>query len=199
MVGGDSGYPNILGFEFSNGILSLPVPDDYEFLGSKMFYASLILSFFSLSRCVVKVDDDICLDDPLRFSHFVQSFMDSDFDVSGRMLTSNFSNQCHGWHINKCSSDAYNNKGYQYPMPSAYPSGGFGYLLGRKAIDSMASMYINMPAFFDSSSVQLEDVFLGHAITNFDLRSTSCFDEDTDKSFPSVKHSVLPGLSRLSD
>ena len=199
VVGGISGYPNTLGFDFSNGVLSLPVPDDYEFLGSKMFYASLILSFFLNLRCVVKVDDDICLHDPLKFSIFAQSFMDSGSDVSGRMLSSNFTEQCHGWHINKCSSESYNNKGYQYPMPSVYPSGGFGYLLSRKAINSMASMYLNMPAFFDASSVQLEDVFLGHAISNFDLRSTSCFNEDHDKSFPSVKFSVLPGLSRLSD
>ena len=199
VVGGISGYPNAFDFDFSRGILSLPVPDSYEFLGSKMFYASLVLSLFSKSNCIVKVDDDITLEDSEKFSTFVQRFIDSGSDVCGRILTSNFFEQCHGWHIDKCSSSYLNKKGYQYPMPASYPSGGFGYVLSGKAISSMAAMYLNMASFFDSSSVQLEDVFIGHAISNFGLQFTSCFVGDCDKSFSSVKYSVLPGLCRSSD
>ena len=48
VMGGDVGYPDKLGFEFDGEVLALPVPDDYEHLGSKVFYAYLILGLLEI-------------------------------------------------------------------------------------------------------------------------------------------------------
>ena len=60
------------GFDFDGAVLTLPVPDDYEYLGTKMFFAYLIMSLCCDVRYVVKVDDDLRLHDPQRFAKLLR-------------------------------------------------------------------------------------------------------------------------------
>ena len=75
VTGGDVGYPEKLGFNFDGDVLSLPVPDDYEHLGSKVFYAYLILDLLGKPASIVKLDDDISLHDSDRFEQLLQQIL----------------------------------------------------------------------------------------------------------------------------
>lgn len=199
VVGDESSCGNCLSFEYSDRVLKLPVLDNYETLATKLFMALLVLELCSDVKCVVKVDDDLRLFDSARFAELLEQFMLDGIQYSGRVLNSKHSNQCHGWHVGKCAETSLHSKGYQYPMPPMYASGGFGYLLGSQMVKACASMFLSMPAFFEMNSVQLEDVFVGHAAAGFGINCETCFDNKVDTSFSDCEMAVLPGLKRTID
>ena len=55
VVGSDKDYPQKFGFEFDGELMVLPVPDTYEQLASKVFYAYLVLSMCARPSLVVKL------------------------------------------------------------------------------------------------------------------------------------------------
>ena len=202
VVGSDVHEVNGFGFDFDGQILALPVPDGYENLATKVFHAYLILSMCTDVRSVVKVDDDIRLHDPERFERLLRRMRRRDQQCCGKLIRVAHRDQCHGWHIGKCSNEQLHQRGYQFPMPRVYASGGFGYVLRPQAVKACALMYLSMRAFFNMNCVQLEDVFVGLCLEGAGIRSSSCEyepPENPEVRYPDTAFAVLPGLARLPD
>ena len=202
VTGGDVGYPDRFGFEFDGDVLSLPVPDDYEHLGSKVFYAYLILDLLVKPASIIKLDDDIVLHDANRFNELLQSFHARGEQYLGKLISVKHRDQCHGWHLGKCSDPLMHQRGYQFPMPDVYASGGFGYLLGSELLRSCGLMYLSMQSFFEMNCIQLEDVFVGLAAQGAGIAARSFEDSSYVNHqglgrYPDVAFAALPGLQRL--
>lgn len=151
-----------LGFGFDGSVLHVPVPDNYESLHRKLFYAYFLLDLVGPPALVVKLDDNLILQDSAAFLACLEQA--AGVDYAGRLVGgARHEAQWHGWHIGKCADPAIEARGYQYPLPRAYAAGGHGYILGPKGLSACAYMYMAMKAFFDMPSVGLEDACVGHA------------------------------------
>ena len=190
--------PKRLGFRFRKGVLRLPVPDTYEFLADKVFFAYLILTLVGESRLTVKIDDDHRLSDPELFFSYLQSLDDSNVAYAGRFLKGGYYRREHGWHIDKCSDVSLHQIGYQCPFPSRYADGGFGYVLNADALKACAAMYLGMRNFFAMHAVQLEDVYTGLATEAWGLELQDCHEVSPrlHENFYLVEEAALPGLRR---
>ena len=158
---------------------------------------------FAESQIVTKVDDDIELYDSKIFSYYLKKINNKKIQYFGHIISPTHRNQCHGWHIGKCSNKDLNHRGYQYPMPSKYACGGFGYILGPLLLKECAIMYLSMQSFFEMNSVQLEDVFVGLAAQGASIKTTNChniFERIKKKiGYPDVTYATLPGLRRIKN
>ena len=190
--------PRRLGFRCRKGQLRLPVPDSYEYLADKVFFAYLILSLVARPRLTVKIDDDHRLSDPDLFFSYLQSLHDQHTAYAGRFLKAGYYQQEHGWHIDKCSDSRLHQIGYQCPFPSRYADGGFGYVLNGEALRACSAMYLGMRAFFAMNAVQLEDVYTGLATEAWGLELQDCHDWSPrlHDNFYLVEEAALPGLRR---
>ena len=190
--------PKRLGFRCRNGELRLPVPDAYEFLADKVFFAYLILALVGRPGMVVKIDDDHRLSDWDLFHTFLQSLHDQKIAYAGRFLKAGYYRQEHGWHLEKCADQSLHRMGYQWPFPSRYADGGFGYVLNGDGLSACASMYLGMRAFFAMNAVQLEDVYVGLATEAWGLELQDCHGLAPRRhgSFYLVEEAALPGLRR---
>ena len=197
-VPGRNKPPKRLGFRLLKNQLRLPVPDAYEYLADKIFYAYLILFLVGGPRLVVKLDDDHRLHDADLFSSYVQSLYENNIPYAGRFLKAGYYQQEHGWHVNKCSEVNLHQMGYQCPFPSRYADGGFGYVLNSESLKSCAAMYLGMRAFFAMHAVQLEDVYTGLATEAWGLELHDCHSVAPRRhgSFYLIEEAALPGLRR---
>ena len=181
----------------------LPVPDSYEKLASKVFFAYLILHLCGHSGLVVKIDDDARLGDLKRFNNLLERVKSQGDQYCGRLIQVSHRDQCHGWHVGKCKDPAMHIRGYQYPMPQVYASGGFGYVVGPRLLQACALMYLSMQSFFEMNCAQLEDVFVGLAAQGAGITAATCeYESLTDQGlgpYPDASVAVLPGLIRLPD
>ena len=191
------GSPRKLDFRWDGSVLSLPVSDSYEALADKVFYAFLVLHLLTRPRLVVKVDDDLHLGDKERFQAFRDGLFHAEVAYAGHVLRGQHFQMPQGWHQGKCRRHSLHRMGYQIPFPGSYADGGFGYVLGQSGLEACFRMFMSMRAFFELDSVQLEDVFVGHAAQAAGLLLQDCF---TGKSFspksPAVQ-AALPGLKRV--
>lgn len=154
-----------LSFEYDGRALIVPIPDDYENLHRKIFYVLTVLYLATDVSCVVKVDDNLVMQDGLRFENLLSTLMSEDVEYAGRLIGSErHQDQWHGWHISKCSNLVIEERGYQYPLPREYAAGGYGYYLGKGGIAACAYMYLSMKEFFSIKSIGLEDAYVGHAM-----------------------------------
>ena len=197
-VPGRTSPPKRLGFRWRKGQLRLPVPDSYEYLADKVFFAYLILTLVGRPRLTVKIDDDHRLADPDLFLSYLQSLRDQDVAYAGRFLKAGYYKQEHGWHIDKCSDLSLHQIGYQCPFPSRYADGGFGYVLNTEALKACSAMYLGMRAFFAMHAVQLEDVYAGLATEAWGLQLQDCHEVSPrlHGNFYLVEEAALPGLRR---
>jgi hypothetical protein len=182
-----------IGFDFDDNILRLPASDAYEHLATKVFLALLIIKLVAKPRLVIKLDDDLRLDNRQTFHSFVEESLNEGYAYVGHEVGSSHQQQWHGWHINKCSDKSLHSKGYQYPLVRSYAAGGFGYLLSHEALNDCLYMFMAMRAFFEQQAVQLEDVFIGQAIQMHGRQLKSI---KPDVPIP-VHTAALPGLIRL--
>lgn len=165
-----------LSLNYDGRNLIVPVPDDYENLHRKIFYALTLMHLVSGASCVLKVDDDLHLRDPIRFSSLVSSLISNKTGYAGRLVGGlTHDTQWHGWHLNKCNDALIEERGYQYPLPREYAAGGYGYFLGNQGIAACAYMYLAMKEFFSMRAVGLEDAYVGHAMyaRGIDLHNVS--------------------------
>lgn len=177
-----------LDLSYDGLILSVPVPDDYENLHRKIFYALMIIHLVANPTCVVKIDDNLVLHDVEEFTTLIERVVSKKIDYAGRLVGSRFHDtQWHGWHINKCRDASIEERGYQYPLPAQYAAGGYGYILGKQGIAACAYMYLAMKEFFSMKSVGLEDAYVGHAMY---AKGIELEDVASEKNLLS-----LPGLS----
>jgi len=150
---------------------------------------------------VVKVDDDVRLGDHQRFEDLLQRMRAEGLHYCGKLIGVPHIDQCHGWHIDKCQDPYMHQRGYQYPMPTVYASGGFGYVIDSAMLRSCALMYLSMQSFFEMNCIQLEDVFVGLAAQGAGMNASSCeYEADSGGVvYSDVSFATLPGLVRLRD
>ena len=154
-----------LGLSYDGTLLRVPVPDTYESLHRKLFYAYMLFDLLTEPELLVKIDDNILLDDAGRFAACLDTVVEKGAGYAGRKVGANrHETQWHGWHLGKCADPVIETRGYQYPLPRAYAAGGHGYVLGQEGLAACAYMYLAMKAFFAMPAVGLEDACVGHAV-----------------------------------
>lgn len=154
-----------LAMDYTDNVLTVPAPDNYDNLHRKLFYALMIVDLIGSPQLVIKIDDDIQLNDAPSFSALVSNILLTGHEYAGKPVGfHSHADQWHGWHIGKCDSSAINGRGYSYPLPRSYASGGFGYALGPRALSATTKMYLSMKEFFAMPAIGLEDAFVGHAM-----------------------------------
>lgn len=190
LLGSSSSTPEdrtALTFSYDGLQLRLPIPDAYEHLHRKLFFAFMILDLIAQPDMVFKQDDDLLLDNQILFQDTLDRLGEKCYPVAGRLVGSEFhKNQLHGWHIGKCSSERINKRGYQYPLPARYPAGGYGYLLRREGLKACTYMYLAMKEFFNMTAIGLEDAYVGHALYASGLDCVNIADSDTLLCFPGL-------------
>lgn len=189
VIGNDSSVPGeaTLSFDYSDGLLEVPVPDDYEHLHQKIFHALFVLST-TCADVVVKIDDSLHCADWKTFGETLDRFRLEGHAAAGRVVGSlTHPGQWHGWHIGKCRNPGIEARGYQFPLPREYPAGGYGYILSRRSVDACAYMYLAMKAFFEISAVGLEDAYVGHALYAANLTPHSLFSEEHLRALPGLR------------
>lgn len=180
IVRGEAGWraeDNVdLSLDYDGRNLIVPVPDDYENLHRKIFYALTLMHLASGASCVIKIDDDLHLGDSKKFSSTISSLISNRTEYAGRLVGGlTHDTQWHGWHLNKCNDTLIEERGYQYPLPREYAAGGYGYFLGKQGVSACAYMYLAMKEFFSMRAVGLEDAYVGHALyaQGMDLHNVS--------------------------
>lgn len=154
-----------LTFDYDGEILRVPEPDNYESLHLKLFYAYMILDLVAKPELVVKIDDNLLLEDVQLFATSIDKVSEACAACAGRIVgAAHHQSQWHGWHIGKCSDPLIEARGYQYPLPRKYTSGGHGYVLGVDGLSACTYMYLSMKEFMNMRSVGLEDAYVGHAL-----------------------------------
>jgi Glycosyl transferase family 2 len=154
-----------LGFDYDGRILRLPVPDNYENLHRKLFYAYMLLDLLAPPEVLIKIDDNILLQNPAAFTACIDEVVASGAPCAGRRVGgARHDGHWHGWHIGKCADPLIEARGYQYPLPRDYAAGGHGYVLSPKGLSACSYMYLAMKEFFAMRSVGLEDAYVGHAL-----------------------------------
>tara|TARA_R100001369_G_C3320077_1_gene168771 strand:- start:1047 stop:2957 length:1911 start_codon:yes stop_codon:yes gene_type:complete len=168
--------------------LTVPVSDSYEALNRKVFYALMALHFAASPCMVIKLDDDLHLEDMDIFDDVLTGIIERGSQYCGRRVGAlTHSGQWHGWHIGKCSSDGIESRGYTYPLPRSYAAGGYGYILRPQAIESAANMYLGMKEFFNLKAVGLEDAYIGHAMYAQNIEIDDISDPKNVRSIPGLK------------
>ncbi|TCP58450.1 glycosyl transferase family 2 [Rhodovulum bhavnagarense] len=177
-----------LTLDYDRGHLRVPVPDNYESLHRKVFYAVMLVHLVAEPDWLVKLDDNSRLNDADTFRQTLCRVAENGAPYAGRRVgAAKHHTQWHGWHISKCADPEIEEKGYQYPLPQNYAAGGYGYVLGRDGMAACAYMYLAMKAFFAMRAVGLEDAYVGHAIY---AKGLSLFDVSSDEH-----RLALPGLT----
>ncbi|PID75286.1 MAG: hypothetical protein CSB23_04200 [Deltaproteobacteria bacterium] len=175
-------------FGYTDRILKVPTPDTYENLHEKMFYAILTIFLVGPPRSIVKIDDNLHLDDARIFTQTIENFLSSQSCCSGRVVgTRQHDSQWHGWHIGKCTDETMNTRGYTYPLPRRYPAGGYGYILNTAGLEACAKMFMSMKEFFRMDAVGLEDAVVGHALYAYEKEITDITDDNSLLAFPGLK------------
>jgi len=153
-----------LAMDYDGLYLRVPAADTYEHLHRKLFYAYMLFDLLTEPEMVIKIDDNLILDDGDAFHGLLDHVRDEKAAYAGRRLGApRHDLQWHGWHIDKCADPDIDTRGYQYPLPRDYAGGGFGYILAPEGLAACSYMYLAMKAFFDLPSVGLEDAYVGHA------------------------------------
>ncbi|WP_174147761.1 glycosyltransferase family 2 protein [Leisingera sp. ANG59] len=154
-----------LTLSYDGQVLQVPAPDTYEGLHRKLFYSYMLLDLLTAPAQVVKIDDNILLQDADRFAACLDRVADKGAAYAGRRVgTRRHQDQWHGWHLGKCAGPEVEMRGYQYPLPRDYAAGGYGYVLGPEGLAACSYMYLAMKEFFAMPAVGLEDACVGHAI-----------------------------------
>lgn len=191
-AGGENETP--LTLRYDGRVLTVPVPDNYENLHRKLFYALTLLDLLAEPALVLKLDDNISLQDHVAFESLMDAMASQGVDYAGRAVgAAAHQGQWHGWHISKCEDPLIEARGYQYPLPRRYAAGGYGYILGRRGLAACSYMYLAMKEFFAMRAVGLEDAYVGHALyaEGIDLHDISS--QTHLLTMPGLTDSVLPG------
>jgi hypothetical protein len=137
------------------------VSDHYEQLHDKLFAAVTLLWLWLKPSQLVKLDDDLHLDQPDTWDAELTALRQANVAYAGRALTAPHHKLLHGWHLGKCHDRQLERWGYQYPLPRCYAAGGSGYVLGPSAIAELAYAHLAMRRFFSMPCVGLEDGVVG--------------------------------------
>jgi len=154
-----------LSVQYDGQTLIVPVPDNYESLHRKVFYALTLLDLLANPAFVLKLDDDLFLGNGPELAALLEDLASQNVDYAGRLVGAiHHKDQWHGWHLSKCEDPMIERRGYQFPLPRQYAAGGYGYVLGRRGLEACSNMYLSMKEFFSMRAIGLEDVYVGHAI-----------------------------------
>ncbi|MDE4276428.1 glycosyltransferase family 2 protein [Phaeobacter gallaeciensis] len=176
-----------LGFDYDGRFLKVPAPDNYEGLHRKLFYAYLLFDLLTTPELVVKIDDNILMQDAPAFAACLDRVAAAKVACAGRRVGGErHDGQWHGWHIGKCADPLIETRGYQYPLPRDYAAGGHGYVLGPEGLRACGYMYLAMQAFFAMPAVGLEDACVGHALYAQNMELMDLSDPDNLLALPGL-------------
>lgn len=176
-----------LGLAYDGHILRVPVPDDYESLHRKLFYAYMLFDLLTVPEMVVKLDDNILLLDAAQFAATLDRAAQAGLPCAGRRVGGRRHNgQWHGWHLGKCADPRIEARGYPYPLPRDYAAGGYGYVLLPDGLGACSYMYLAMKEFFAMPAVGLEDACVGHALYAQDMELLDLSDQDHLLALPGL-------------
>jgi hypothetical protein len=164
VVVGQSGKENpAFAFSYSDHLLMLSVPDDYESHATKCLHAFTIVALLCSPKLVIKLDDDIRMTSRKIFNSFIKNQLKSSADYFGVECsgTPAYLNMWHGWHIGKCLDQQYEQQGYQSHAPVSYADGGFSYAIRGRALSEIARSYLIHRSSMETSTILFEDVVVG--------------------------------------
>lgn len=150
-------------FTYNGSLLTLSSPDDYSGHCIKCLHTHAVLGLVGAPRLVYKIDDDVRLEAPERFTNHIKELLVNDVDFAGHPVTGihNHRNFWHGWHLGKNLNTRLEVIGCQSPIGKRYADGGFGYALGKRSLQELVYCFFTHQAFLAIDSIQFEDVSVG--------------------------------------
>lgn len=176
-----------LSFGYDGRLLRVPTPDNYETLHRKLFYAYMLFDLLAPPRLLLKIDDDLILYNANKFRAALKQVIARQAPYAGRPVgAARHEDQWHGWHLGKCADPVIETRGYQYPLPQTYASGGYGYALGPQGLAACSYMYLAMKEFFAMPVIGLEDACVGHAVHAMGLDLLDISVDEDSLAFPGL-------------
>lgn len=125
---------------FDQGVLCIPVNDDYESLPYKVFEAYTFFEALEHVHGIIKIDDDVVVRShiPINIDDVRSSFKEADYmgDVPRNI---NFDRL---WHFGKCT--AHISPFYSKPFVAAWATGAL-YYLSKRSLSHLATHYLKYP------------------------------------------------------
>jgi hypothetical protein len=160
IVGGlDSGFET-----FNDGVLKLPVSDDYEGLPYKMLEVFTLFDALEPRCGVIKIDDDVTINknSPLAFDEVRSAFKFADY-MGNVMGYPHFDRT---WHFGKCASSVSAIYGKAFVAP--YANGPL-YFLSKAALSKLTSHYLKYPGCLEGELY--EDKAVGDILHSYGINA----------------------------
>ncbi|MCJ2140558.1 hypothetical protein [Methylobacterium sp. E-066] len=160
VIGGlDSGFES-----FNDGILKLPVSDDYEGLPYKMLEVFTLFDALGARCGVIKIDDDVTInkDLPPNLDEVRSAFKFADY-MGNVMGYPHFDRT---WHFGKCNSSVSSIYGKAFVAP--YANGPL-YFLSKTALSKLTSHYLKYPGCLEGELY--EDKAVGDILHSYGINA----------------------------
>lgn len=147
---------------FDDGVLRLPVNDDYEGLPHKVLELYVLFEALGARHGVIKIDDDVTIDtrSPLALDAVRAVFRSSTY--AGTVMS--YPHLDRTWHFGKCASPVAAFYGKPFVAPYAH---GPLYFLSQPALQTLASHYLRYPGCLDGELYEdkaVGDILHSHGI-----------------------------------
>ncbi|HET6521978.1 MAG TPA: glycosyltransferase family 2 protein, partial [Geminicoccaceae bacterium] len=143
--------------ELAGNLLTVPGADSYEALPNKIARAWEYLALASNCRGVLKIDEDVYVEDFRRFAQMVAALGRGAADHVGRCLE--FSDPV--YHFGKCGDDGVAGEPALHGRVR-YCDGGRGYYLSRRALRRFAEIVVHFPRYL--ATARYEDVMVAEVL-----------------------------------
>lgn len=152
-----------LSFDYSNGVLTIPVTDWYEGLYQKTFYTFTLLSSLLNYERLFKLDDDVLMLNRNTLSKAIEKLKATSCGYAGSTtMNSSGHSLFNGWHINKCHNKAFEKRGISHFATTSYAMGGLGYQLSHRSTRLIRTRFLANPLLYGKPQHVLpEDELLG--------------------------------------
>ena len=151
----------------SEGLITVPSPDNYESLTTKVCEALVAIRHRYGAAAVLKIDDDCVIQGPGDALNFFESVAGAEYvgDPAGSMHLDRT------WHIGKCEAASPPIYGKRF---RAQWANGPLYYLGPHAVDCLVTAYLSYPGEFENTW-GIEDKCIGDTLLEhgIDLKSAS--------------------------
>lgn len=158
-------------FVFNDALLTVKVPDGYNFLPQKICAGLEFAASFPGLKGILKLDDDVWIrkEDRQIFSEFFKQLCRSyEFDYFGTVLGKTVFDSC--WHWGREQKSILEEKPYSEPTPVQYCGGGQGYFLSRRSIDTICRhLWKYSHSDLGDSSPGYEDAFVGRLLARYNI------------------------------
>ena len=132
------------------GILEVPCKDTYEALPEKVMWTCLAMHLTLKGRGIFKIDDDTEAVNAKKIESLLEILDKENKDAAGSPISVGSPLEIdRGWHLGKCSGTK-NKKPFEGIGPKQWMSGGAGYLLSAKGVETLAEFCLHSWNFIRS-------------------------------------------------